>query len=77
MVVPPVVGSCNHVRYVPPGSRVPLPPVPQDRRQEIRRRAFGQPLVGRHPQLVEQRRLLLGRWVLAPRRFRRYQPHHP
>src|SRR5438876_9197249 len=65
MVVPPVVGSCNHVRYVPPGCGSPLPPFPQNRPQEFPRAPFVQPLVVAHPQLGGHRLCLLVHWLLA------------
>src|SRR6516164_5124187 len=43
-----------------------LVPIPQDRGQQLRRLAFGQPHAGGDAQLAQQRRLLLGGRVLAP-----------
>ena len=42
----------SHVRYFPPSARVPLPPVPQNRGQQLRRLAFGQPRAGCYAQLA-------------------------
>ncbi len=50
-----------------------VPPVPEHRRQQIRRLTFGQPRPDREAQLAQQRRLFLGGRVLAPRGLRLHQ----
>ena len=52
-------------------------PNPEDRGQQLRRLAFGQPRSGHNAQLAQQRRLLLGGRVLAPRRLRLHQACDP
>jgi hypothetical protein len=54
-----------------------LVPIPEDRGQQLRRLAFGQPRAGGDAQLAQQRRLFLRGRVLTPRRLHFDQPGHP
>ena len=57
--------------------RTRLVPVAQHGCQQIRRLAFRQPRLDRHPEFVQQRRLFLRGGLLPPGCFRLHQARHP
>jgi len=54
-----------------------LVPISEDRGQQLRRLAFGQPDPCGQPEFAQERRLFLRGRLLAPGRFRLHQPRHP